>query len=154
MSENYMDCFSTPEEFIRAEVLANRGTQNIISKQELYEMVAFHPRTPKESSFEKMSKEELLDKLVEWDGVKVYEQFECGVSSRSFQLKFGIEHKDVLKMAKAGFISVTGEYRFRKFGKYLYAKTYSPYDYFRLTPEEVHTWLLEHTQKRKSPASV
>ncbi len=101
-----------------------------------------------------MTKEELLDKLVEWDGVKVYEQFECGVSSRSFQLKFGIEHKDVLKMAKAGFISVTGEYRFRKFGQYLYAKTYSPYDYFRLTPEEVHTWLHEHTQKHKTPASV
>ncbi len=146
--ENYMDKFSTPEQFIRAEVLANRGTQNIISKQELYEMVAYHPGAPK-GDYTKMSKEELLDKLVEWDGVEAYKQFQCGVSSRYFQIKFGIEHKDVLRLAKAGFIKVTGEYRFRKFGKYLYAKTYSPYDYFRLTAEEVHNWLETHSRKRK-----
>ncbi len=146
--ENYMDKFSTPEEFIRAEVLANRGTQNIISKDELCEMVTYHPNAPQQD-YEKMSKAELLDQLVKLDGAKAYEQFCCGVSSRCFQLKFGIDHKDVLKMAKAGFIAVTGEYRFRKYGKYLYAKTYSPYDYFRLTAEEVHNWLETHSRKRE-----
>lgn len=34
-------------------------------------------------------------------------------------------------------LTVTGERQFRRYGKYLYAKTYSAFDYFRLTPEEV-----------------
>ncbi len=149
--ENFMDKYSTPEQFIRSEVLSNRGTQNIISKQDLFETVVNRPGMTPESYdlCAKMSKAELLDRLVELDGMEAYKQFSCGVSSYSFQLKFGIEHEDVLKMAKAGFIEATGEVRFRKYGKYLYAKTYSPYDYFRLTPEEVHEWLAAHSRKKK-----
>lgn len=151
--DNYMDKFQTPEEFIRNEVLANRGTQNIADKSELVWMLESHPKAS-DQDYSKLTKAELFDQLVELEGEKAYTLFPAGVSSRCFQLKFGIEHKDVLKMAKAGFISVTGEYRFRKFGKYLYAKTYSPYDYFRLTAEEVHAWLRANTRKSQSPASV
>ena len=147
--ENYMDKFDTPEAFIRAEVLANRGTQNIVDKDELIWMVAHQDPNP-DRNYAKMSKAELFDLLVELVGADAYTMFPVGVSSRCWQLKFGIEHKDVLKMAKKEFIATTGEVRFRLYGRYCYAKTYSPYDYFRLTAEEVHNWLNEHSRKRNS----
>lgn len=147
--ENYMDKFDTPEAFIRAEVLANRGTQNIVDKDALICMLA-HQDSDSSRNYSKMSKAELFDLLVESMGSEVYTMFPVGVSSRCFQMKFGIQHKDVLKMVKRGFISTTGEVRFRQYGRYYYAKTYSPYDYFRLTVEEVHIWL-EENSRRKNP---
>jgi len=133
--ENYMDRFSTPEEFIRAEILANRGSNNIVDKAVLLEAVGW--KAPEGEDLSKLSKAQLFDRLVELCGNTVYTMFPVGVTSYSFQLKFSITHKDVLKLAKAGVLTVTGERKFRKYGKYLYAKTYSAFDYFRLTPEEV-----------------
>lgn len=148
MNENYMDQFSSPEEFIRAEVLANRGTQSIATKDDLILAIEEAKYIPGKD-YSQLTKAQLFDSLVELVGDKAYTMFPVGVSSFSFQLKYGIEHKDVLKLAKGGVITVTGEKRFRKYGKYLYAKTYSPFDYFRLTPEYIHGWLAEHTRKRK-----
>lgn len=145
--ENYLNKFNTPEEFIRAEVLANRGSQNIIDKSKLIDMVV-DVDSDIDRNYKKMSKKELLDLLVELAGLEVYSKFPVGVNSMSFQLKFSITHQDVLKMAKKGFITPTGEVRFRKYGRYCHAKTYSPYDYFRLTAEEVHAWLESHTSKK------
>lgn len=134
-SENYMDRFETPEEFIRAEILANRGSNNIVDKAGLLEVAEWKARENEDLS--KLSKAELFDWIVEQYGKTAYWMFPVGVSSISFQLKFGITHKEVLKLAKAGILTVTGERKFRKYGKYLYAKTYSAFDYFRLTQEEV-----------------
>lgn len=145
MIENYMDRFATPEQFIRAEVIANRGTQSIATKVGLLEEVILPPNEDAAAK----TKAEIFDLMVEQIGDRAYTLFPVGVSSLSYQLKFGITHKDVLKMAKHGFIAVTGEQRFRMYGKYCYAKTYSPYDYFRLTPEEVHAWLAAHSKRRK-----
>lgn len=148
-TENYMDQFSGPEEFIRREVLANRGTQNIIDKSDLLYMVASNPEV-QDRNLEELSKAELFDFLIELEGADACTKFAVGVSSHSWQLKFGIEHKDVLKMAKKGFIATTGEQRFWAFGRYCYAKTYSPYDYFRLTTEEVHAWLAANPRKKRN----
>jgi len=148
-TKNYMDQFATPEEFIRWEVLANRGTRNIVDKSDLLDMVESHPEA-QDRELDKLSKAELFDLWIELEGAEAYTDFAVGVSSRSWQLKFGIEHKDVLKMAKKGFIATTGQVEFRKYGQYLYAKTYSPYDYFRLTPEEVHAWLAANTRRKKN----
>lgn len=137
--ENYMDRFETPEEFIRAEILANRGRNNIVDKSVLLEAVGWKALEGEDLS--KLSKAQLFDRLVELCGNTVYTMFPVGVTSYSFQLKFGITHKEVLKLAKAGVLTVTGERKFRKYGKYLYAKTYSAFDYFRLTPEEIHKTL-------------
>lgn len=43
---------------------------------------------------------------------------------------------------------VKGEREFRLYGRLCYAKTYNPYDYFRLTPEEVHAWLDSHSRRK------
>lgn len=134
-TENYMNRFETPEEFIRAEILANRGSNNIVDKSVLLEAVGW--KALEGEDIGKLSKAQLFDRLVEQYGNAAYTMFPVGVTSYCFQLKFGITHKDVLKLAKAGILTVTGERKFRKYGKYLYAKTYSAFDYFRLTPEEV-----------------
>lgn len=147
-TENFMDKYSTPEEFIRAEVLANRGTKNIVDKDKL--IWYLQDISDKDQNYRSLSKAELFDRLVELLGEKAYTLFPVGVSSYCFQLKFGVQHKDVLKMSKAGFITATGETEFRMYGKICHAKTYSPFEYFRLTPEEVHAWLDTHSRKRKS----
>lgn len=141
MAENYMDQFSTPEEFIRHEILANRGSNNIVDKSVLLEVVGW--KTGDGERLDKLSKAELFDRIVVQNGNAAYTMFPVGVSSYCFQLKFGIIHKDVLKLAKAGVLTVTGERKFRKYGKYLYAKVFSAYDYFRLTPEDIHKHLEE-----------
>lgn len=135
-TENYMDRFTTPEEFIRAEILANRGSNNIVDKSVLLEVLGW--RAGEGEYLRRLSKAELFDRIVDQYGSQAYAMFPVGVSSISFQLKFGITHNDVLKLAKAGILTVTGWRNFRKYGKYLYAKTCSAFDYFRLTPEEVH----------------
>ena len=134
-TENYMDRFETPEEFIRAEILANRGSNNIVDKSALLEAAEW--KAGEDEDLSKLSKAQLFDRIVEQYGNAAYTMFPVGVSSYSFQLKFGITHKEVLKLAKAGILTVTGERKFRKYGKYLYAKTYSAFDYFRLTQEDI-----------------
>ena len=146
-TENFMDKYSTPEEFIRAEILANRGTKNIADKAVL--IWHLQQASDEDRDYSSLTKAELFDRLVALLGEKAYTLYPVGVSSLSFQLKFGIGHKDVLKMAKAGFITATGETEFRMYGKTCYAKTYSPFEYFRLTPEEVHAWLNANTRRPK-----
>ena len=144
--DNYMDKFSSPEEYIRAEVCANRGTKNVIDKDELIFMLGNEdPDYPTNGK----TKGELWDRLVEVLGKDAYDLVPVGVSSFHFQLKFFITNADVKKMAKHGFIAITGAREFRMYGKTCYANTYSPYDYFRLTPEEVHAWLEAHSRKKK-----
>lgn len=149
--ENYMDKFDSPEAFIRAEVIANRGTKNVIDKADLLTLLA--TTEGYSDDFEKKTKAEIFDKLVEVMGSSIYDYIPAGVSSWSFQLKFGITNYDVKKMAKHGFIRVTGQSEFRKYGTYCIADTYSPFDYFRLTYEEVHAWLGAHSRKKKNTAS-
>lgn len=135
MTENYMDRFATPEEFIRSEILANRGSNNVIDKAELLAFVEL--KADDNERLDNLTKAQLFDRIVEQYGDKAYTMFPVGVSSICFQLKFGITNKEVLKLAKAGILTVTGERKFRKCGKYLYAKLYSPYDYFRLTTTDL-----------------
>lgn len=143
--ENFMDQYSSPEEYIRDRVIANNGTDSIVIKDEL--IWQLQQVAGENQDYSKLTKAQLFDCLVEQLGEKAYTLFPVGVGSYSFQLKFGIEHKDVLKMAKAGFITATGEKRIRLYGKNRYAKTYNPFAYFRLTPEEVHRWLDDHKRK-------
>lgn len=144
--ENYMDKYNSPEEFIRAEVLSNRGTDSVVLKEDLLKIA----QRVTDEDLTRRSKAELFDLLAEKVGSEIYTMFPVGISSISIQLKFDIDHTAVKRLAKAGVIRVTGKHRFRAYGKSRYADIYSPYDYFRLTPEEIHAWLEEHpNHKRK-----
>lgn len=138
--ENYMDHFTTPQEFIRAEVLANRGDKNVVNKSDMLKALGW--RADPKDRLDKLTKAQLFDRIVDIYGDQAYSMFPVGVNSICFQIKFGISHKDVLNLAKSGVLTVTGQRKFRKYGKYLYAKVYSAFDYFRLTPEEVQQHLV------------
>lgn len=141
MTENYMDRFSNPAEFIRSEILANRGSNNVVDKAELLKVCGW--KAGDEERLDNLTKAQILDRIVDQYGPEAYSMFPVGVSSICIQMKFGITNKDVLKLAKAGILTVTGERKFRKFGKYLYAKLYSAYDYFRLTISDIQKHLAE-----------
>ena len=59
-----------------------------------------------------------------------------GVSSKNYQDTFAITHKDVKRLEKKGILKVVGEYRFRAYGKYMYAPLYDIFQ-FASIPEEV-----------------
>lgn len=147
-SENYIDRFETPQEFIRSEVLANRGTRSPVTKEFMITCAGWKAKEGEQPG--KMTKAQLWDMLYQQYGDKVYTMFPVGVNSGAFQRKFGITHYEVKKLAAAGVIAVTGEYAFRAYGKNLHAKVFSAFDYFRLTPTEVRQALAELKQRRES----
>ena len=142
MPSNYMDKFDSAEAFIRSELLANRGTHNIVSRAELLDAVYY--AAPGNDDLSNATKAELFDRLVELVGARAYTMYPVGVSSHCFQLKFGITHREVLKMAKASFLKSTGTSEFRMYGRACSTATYDPYQYYSLTTEEVHEWLDTH----------
>ena len=130
-NRNFMDRYSSPDEYIRAEICANRGPQNVMQKDTLlYLLEAAHMKADP-----KATKGERCEHL--------------GVSSRSWQLKFGISNDDVRYMALAGYITVTGKVRFRGWGRMQEAPLYSVFDYFRLSKEDVQQWLLDNPRPEK-----
>ena len=143
MPSNYMDKFDSAEAFIRSEVLANRGTHNIVSRAELLDAV-YHAAPSGNVDLSNATKAEIFDRLVELVGARAYTMYPVGVSSHCFQLKFGITHREVLKMAKAVFLKATGTSEFRMYGRACSTASYDPYQYYSLTTEEVHEWLDTH----------
>lgn len=149
--DNYMDRFETPEDFIRSEILANRGTNSVVTKEQLAEVAGWKSEDGR--PIERLAKGKLWAMVVNQYGERAYTMFPVGVSSICFQQKFGINHKDVLKLAKAGVITCTGERKFRKYGRYCHAKVFSAFDYFRLTAEDVHMQL-EQLQRETRTATT
>lgn len=148
--KNYMDKFESPEDFIKFQITANMGTNNVIDKIYLAEIA----RSKGVKVVSKMTKLDIYNALRE--KISLEEIMLCcggiGVSSYSFQLKFDITNDEVKRMARLGYIQVTGSERFRAYGKYRNADTYSVFDYFRLTKEEVHDWLVANpkgTRRKK-----
>lgn len=142
-NENYMSNFKSPEEFIRHEICANRGTQNVIDKDEL---AALARSFGIEVDEKKLTKDEIylcMRKSVSVEDIASHCQH-LGVSSFNFRQKFGITHEEVKRMARFGFIKITGSQRIRLYGKYRNAALYSVFDYFRLSQEDVDEWLRMH----------
>lgn len=142
-NKNYMDQFNSPEEFIRHEICANRGTQNVIDKDELATLACSFGIEVDEK---KLTKDEIylrMRKSVSVEDIAAHCQH-LGVSSFNFQQKFGITHEEVKRMARFGFIKITGSQRIRLYGKYRNVDLYSVFDYFRLSQEDVDEWLRMH----------
>lgn len=142
-NEKYMEQFNSPEEFIRHEICAHRGTENVIHKDAL---IAVAHSLGVEVDSKKMTKDEIylqMRKSVSVEDIATHCQH-LGVSSLSFQQKFGITHEEVKRMARFGFIKITGSRRIRLYGKYRNADLYSVFDYFRLSQEDVDEWLRMH----------
>lgn len=129
---NYLDQFLSPEEFYRAEILTNRSGGNVVSKRLMVETASWKAEDPRQLN--NMTKAQLFELLLEQYGEKVYTMFPVGVYAVSFQKKYGITRDQVMKLAKAGIITVVGE---RKLRSGDYCKVFSAWDYFQLDPAVV-----------------
>lgn len=110
-------------EYIKINICANRGTDSARFKDRLVEMAMERniPLTGKESKkqlFDILSNSGISDR--EWE---VYGGI--GVSSRTYQDFFHITHQDVKWLEKSRRLTVIGNYRVRRFGKYLDVPLYS-----------------------------
>lgn len=136
----YFDKRYSYEEYVRIQALTNRGTQCCIYKDKL-ESLCEENKIP----FKKdVNKEQLYDMLIS-HGFTAYDFAEgsnlgitdIGVTSQIYQQEFGITHKEVKKLEKKGFLKITGSYRSRAYGKYIYPPLYSAWQFVTLAEEDI-----------------
>lgn len=148
-NQNYMDQFKSPKEFIQHEICSNRGSQNVIKKSDLTVLVRSFGIEVDERKMTKADMYLLLKDAISIEKIANH-CLHLGVSSYSFQQKFDVTNAEVKRMARLGFIQVTGSKRIRMYGKYRNADLYSIFDYFRLTKNEVGAWLVSHPKGSRS----
>ena len=135
----YMEQFPTAESYVLHQITRNRGSQNCISKAGLIRL-AEENHVPISNFW---SKNEIAEFLMETIGVESLADAceQMGVSSYSFQQKFGISGIDVKLLANRGMLKTTGKGRFSVHGEPHYAPLYSVMQFYLLTPETVQEWL-------------
>lgn len=135
---NYMDYFLTPEAYLLHQISANK---DCITKDKLMQLAKENQLKASPDSEKGVVAEALLEKMgAPWLAGQC-EHF--GVSSYSFQQKFGITNDDVKHLAKVGFLEITGSERFRTNGHYKYADLYSVFQFYQLEKSEIERFLEE-----------
>lgn len=145
-SFRYFDTEYTFDEWVRKEVLKNKGTDNIVLTKDLEKICDERNINHKNRA----SKAELFDLLMDngFSGEQFTERFPIGVNSRAFQDTFGITNDDVKRLQRHGALTVVGKERYRAFGKDCYAPLYDLKQICELTPDDMQK-LLETYPKRK-----
>lgn len=134
----------TPEELIIRLVSRNGGMTQAIDREGLIKVAIDNGI---DEDFKKLTKKDIALRIADKIGyLELTKRTKSGVSSYDLREKFGITNDDVKRMAKAGFLTVTGQEEFRMYGKYCHANLYSPFDYFK-SQEEFDTWLAEHPKR-------
>ena len=130
----YFDSELSVEEYIKMQICKNAGTQSFAYKDQLCDLCEKMGITYSD----KLKKDELFDLLIAngCDYTLLAQKYGVGVSSKNYQDTFAITHKDVKRLGKKGILKVVGEYRFRAYGKYMYAPLYDIFQ-FASIPEEV-----------------
>lgn len=129
-------------EFIKLNVIANRGTQNNIDKNEMLQYceadgIEITGKESKEELFEIMCENGYTDE--KWEMIAG-----VGVSSLDIQKEFNISHQDVKRLEKFGVLKVVGSYRTRAYGKYIYPPLYSVIQFAETTQEQMNDWLRQY----------
>lgn len=137
--------YNTPEELIIAA--ASTCYKPAVLKAQLIEIAKEHGCEVKDKADKRDVALSIADKL---GYTKLQEFVHTGVSSQEFQAKFDIGHADVKKMERKGFLTVTGYYEARMYGKYRNVPLYDAFQFFGLTKPEVDAWLTENRPKRKA----
>ncbi len=134
----YMEQFPTAEAYVLHRITHGKG---VISKDGLVQLAKEH-HVPVSDLW---SKNEIAAFLMETTGVESLADAceQMGVSSYSFQQKFGLSGIDVKLLASKGMLKITGKGRFSVHGEPHYAPLYSVMQYYTLTPEQVQEWKME-----------
>lgn len=151
-NQEYIEKFKTLEEYVRYQVNCNKGSESPVMKSELVDFAISHGV---EADIKHMTKDDIFIALKDKVTMEeIISKFHLGVKSYLFQQKFDITHEEVKRMARLGFIEITGSERFRAYGKDCYADLYNALDYFRLTPEEVKKWLIANPKGTRKAQKV
>lgn len=142
---NYMDQYEDEVAFYRGELCKNRGSDNVMYKKELINVI--------KTELEKVttSKEKLVDVLILMKGIEYLRTLPTGITAGAFQRKFAITYAELQVLVRMGVIKDTG-YRAKK-SAYGGKTTYRLYDsqsYFTLTKEEVQNRLRAYQKKRQT----
>lgn len=138
--------YISPEDIVLKKICSNRGAHNFIMKGELLAIALKNGYTDATLALEKETLAEMVAEAIGYK--KLAEIAHVGVTSYEMQVKFGITNSDLKRMAKAGFVSVTGSELFRLYGETREASLYDPWDYFK-SQEEIDRWLKEHPKRTK-----
>lgn len=144
---HYFDSEMTIEDYVKKEICKNDGGQSVAFKDDLIRLCESHKIPYKK----KMSKDVLFDLLIENEisHKSLAASFSVGVSSQTYQKAFGISHNDVKRLEKHGELEVVGTYRYRAFGKYLYAPVYDIYQYGKMTDDDMRILLEKYPGRKK-----
>lgn len=134
------------DEYVKAEICKNAGTQSLAFKEQLVLLC----NSAGIECDEKKKKEEVFELLINngFEYKQLAEMFGVGVSSQVYQAAFNITHKDIKRLEKNGIIKKVGEYRFRAFGRYNYAPLYDVYQYAQMTDEDMSDILRKYSKGR------
>lgn len=133
--------FKTAEEYLDWLFLGNRGTQSFVQKDDLKRLAESYNLSFKTNA----TKEELYTLILSCVTHKELAcKFKAGVSSYEYQHKFNISGDEVKRLARLGFVSITGRQRFRAYGKYQYAPLYDVFEFYSLTPNYVQEILKQN----------
>ena len=126
------------DEYVKAEICKNAGTQSLAFKEQLVLLC----NSAGIECDEKKKKEEVFELINNgFEYKQLAEMFGVGVSSQVYQAAFNITHKDIKRLEKNGILKKVGRYRFRAFGRYNYATLYDVYQYAQMTDEAMSDML-------------
>ncbi|MDE5771944.1 MAG: hypothetical protein K2I06_10030, partial [Ruminococcus sp.] len=98
---NYMDYFKSPEDYIVCMLTSRSKSQNAVPK----EVLVSYAYSQGIKVTRSMTKKDIFMALKEKNSLKdIALELSIGVSSNSFQMKFGLSHNEVKRMARLGFI--------------------------------------------------
>lgn len=135
----------TFDEWVRREILKNKGTDNIAQTKDLEKICGEIGLVHKNN----ISKAELFDLLLQagFSSEEFAKRFSIGVGSHAFQDTFGITHEDVKRLERHGALTVVSKERYRAFGKNCYAPLYDIIEICQMTDEDMQALLAAYPKQ-------
>lgn len=137
----------TPHEYIKLNVVTNRGSHNNIDRAVMVEYCKGDniPITGKES------KAELFDIMCEngYTDERWEEIAKVGVISTDYQKEFGISHTDVKRLEKFQAIKTIAFISSRAYGKHMHTPLYSLSQFLSFNQNDIDALLLEYPKGKR-----
>lgn len=133
-------------EYVKSSVLANGGTQSIYLRSDLMKLcderqIEYSAKDGKEVLYEKLIEAGFTPLDFERNAPSRTETCGIGVSVTQYKEAFEIDDKQWKRLEKSGLLVVVGKYRTRMYGKYVYPKLYSAYQFVTITVSEMADYL-------------
>jgi len=143
--KNWMDRFNTADEYITYQILEHDTPS--INKSKLFHKAKSMGLPVRNYATKKETLEALLENNITLQ--EIIDGELIGIRPQYIQEKFGISRNDVYRLAQSGFLKIHAYKSERFYGKTLRVPLYDVYQFFELTPEEVHAELAKCKRRRR-----